>query len=58
MVDNIGSTILTKSENNPLHVRNMLFALLSLQGLLKITIITIITIKRYINKIRNLRRII
>jgi len=52
MVDNIGSTILTKSENNPLYVRNMLFALLSLQEQLDITIITIITIKRYINKIK------
>ena len=52
MVDNIGSTILTKSENKPLYVRNMLFALLSLQEQLEITIITIITIKRYINKIK------
>jgi hypothetical protein len=58
MVDNIGYTILTRSENKPLCVRNMLFALLSLQEQLEITIITIITIKRYINKIRNLRRII
>ena len=52
MVDNIGSIILTKNENNPLYVRNMLFALLSLQEHLEITIITIITIKRYINKIK------